>query len=79
MTCIFCADWGQTDPNCGHYLLQGILMPARYLTPALRDREPLGSRASNYASTENGRTEWTKLDHITRTANLALSGGWRAA
>jgi hypothetical protein len=79
MTCIFCHSWDQTDSNCGHYLLEGILMPARYLTAALRDREVLGWRGFQYATAENSVSEWSKLDHIGRMANLALSGGWRAA
>ena len=79
MTCVFCHSWGQADPNCGHYLLEGILMPARYLTAALRDREVLGGRGFQYATAENSVSNWLRLDHIGRMANLALSGGWKAA
>jgi hypothetical protein len=75
VTCIFCHSWGQSDPNCGHYLESGTLTPAGYATRAWRDAHVLGGRAKRYADAENGRAEWTKLDHIVRMANLALSGG----
>jgi hypothetical protein len=79
MTCIFCADWGQADPNCGHYLESGTLTPAGYASRAWRNAHVLGGRAMRYAAAENSRGEWSKLDHIGRQARLALAGGWRAA
>lgn len=77
MTCPLCASWAQSDPNCGHYLLNGMHMPALTATRVARENEVLGSgRASRYAIDENGRSEFSRVDHIARTATKALVGGW---
>lgn len=76
MTCILCHSWNQTDPNCGHYLLNGIRMPAHRAILVERSNEMLGPRARGYATAENRGSKFSKYEHIVNQANLALSGGW---
>lgn len=78
MTCIFCSSWNQDDPNCGHFMMNEHIAPARFAVGAWREYEPFGGgRVPNYIRAENDRSEWAILEHIERQANLALSGGWQ--
>lgn len=79
MTCIFCQDWEQDDPNCGHAMLNEVVLPARFTTKAFVENFELGSRGASYMQTESGGHRATRIDHIDRQVHKALAGGWRVA
>jgi len=71
--CIFCADWATDTPNCGHWLLDGEIVPANYLpTIALE----LGGEVAAYSREENTGSSFGRLDGLARRIQLAEHGGW---
>ena len=73
MTCLFCSSWNQADPNCGHALYNGILLPARYATRRYTERMEVGSRAGNYLDGENAK-HGDRAEFIERQVRYAQAG-----
>lgn len=52
-TCVFCVEWGQSEPNCAHGLLDGDNPGALFFVPARVMTIEIGTRASIASTTEN--------------------------